>query len=228
MKRLVLFDLDETLLDGDSDYEWGQFLIEAGVLDRATHEARNAAFYASYRAGTLDMEEYLDFQLAPLARYPRAQLDAWHAEFLATKILPIVRPGTRSLIDRHHGAVQAIVTATNAFVTGPIAAALGVPNLLATGVEEVDGVFTGRAHGTRCFQQGKVTRLHEWLASRGERLADFGESWFYSDSMNDLPLLSVVTHPVAVHPDDRLRAHAATAGWRVLTLDAAGEADGPR
>jgi HAD superfamily hydrolase (TIGR01490 family) len=224
MKRLVLFDLDETLLDGDSDYEWGQFLIDAGVLDRATHESRNAGFYAQYRAGTLDLEEYLEFQLAPLARYPRAQLDAWHAEFLATRILPIVRPGTRELLEHHHGAVQAIVTATNRFVTGPIAAALGVPHLLATDVEVIDGRYTGRPCGTRCFQHGKVTRLHEWLASRGEHLHDFEETWFYTDSMNDLPLLSIVTYPVTVHPDDRLRAHAVKAGWPILTLDVAGEA----
>jgi HAD superfamily hydrolase (TIGR01490 family) len=222
MQRLVLFDLDETLLAGDSDYEWGQFLIEAGVLERATHEARNAEFYARYRAGTLDLEEYLEFQLAPLARYPRAQLDAWHAQFLATRILPIVRPGARALIERHRGAVQAIVTATNRFVTAPIASALGVPNLIATDLEEIDGRYTGRACGTRCFQHGKVTRLHEWLGSRGESFSDYGESWFYSDSMNDLPLLSAVSHPVAVHPDDRLRAHAASAGWPILTLDAPG------
>ncbi|MEO8078852.1 MAG: HAD family hydrolase [Acidobacteriota bacterium] len=224
MKRLVLFDLDETLLAGDSDYEWGQFLIDAGVLDRATHEARNAQFLARYRAGTLDLEEYLEFQLGPLARYPRPQLEAWHAEFLATRILPIVRAGTRPLIERHHGAVQAIVTATNRFVTEPIAAALGVPNLIATEVEEIDGRYTGRASGTRCFQEGKVTKLHEWLASRGERFGDYAQTWFYSDSMNDLPLLSAVTHPVTVHPDDRLRAHAARAGWPILTLDTPDEA----
>lgn len=219
MKQLVLFDLDETLLAGDSDFEWGQFLIDAGVLDRAVYEARNAEFYAQYRAGTLDVVEYLEFQVRPLSRYSRAQLDAWHAAFLASRILPMVRPGARPLIARHRGATQAIVTATNAFVTRPIAAALGVPHLLATDLEEIDGRFTGRGRGTPCFQQGKVTRLHEWLASRGERLADYDESWFFSDSMNDVPLLSIVTNPVTVHPDARLRAHAIQAGWPMLTLD---------
>jgi len=221
MKRLVLFDLDDTLLAGDSDFEWGQFLIDAGVLDRAVYEARNADFYEQHRAGTLDLVEYLEFQVRPLSRYARAQLDAWHAAFLASRILPMVRPGTRPLIARHRGATQAIVTATNGFVTGPIAAALGVPHLLATDLEEIDGRFTGRPRGTPCFQQGKVTRLHEWLASRGERLADYDESWFFSDSMNDMPLLSIVTNPVAVHPDARLRSHAIQAGWPLLTLDTA-------
>ena len=219
MTQLVLFDLDETLLAGDSDFEWGQFLIDAGVFDRAVYEARNAEFYAQYRAGTLDVAEHLLFQVGPLSRYSRAELDAWHAEFLASRILPMVRPGARPLIARHRGATQAIVTATNAFVTGPIAAALGVPHLLATELEEIDGRFTGRPLGTPCFQQGKVTRLHEWLSSRGERLADYDESWFFSDSMNDLPLLSLVTHPVAVYPDPRLKTHAEQAGWPVLTLD---------
>jgi len=219
MKQLVLFDLDETLLAGDSDFEWGQFLMDAGVLDRATYEARNAEFFAQYHAGTLDVVEYLEFQVRPLSRYSRAQLDAWHAAFLASRVLPMVRPGARPLIARHRRATQAIVTATNDFITGPIAAALGVPHLIATELEEIDGRFTGRVRGTPCFQRGKVTRLHEWLAARGERLMDYGESWFYSDSMNDLPLLSIVTNPVAVHPDPRLRAHAIQTGWPILSLD---------
>jgi HAD superfamily hydrolase (TIGR01490 family) len=216
---LALFDLDETLLAGDSDYEWGQFLVEAGVLDRATYEARNKEFYDRYRAGTLDLEAFLDFQLRPLSWFSRVELDAWHAQFMASKILPIIRPGARALLDRHRDAVQVIITATNRFVTGPIAAALGVPNLLATNLEEIDGRFTGRASGTPCFREGKVTRLYEWLASRRERLADYDESWLYSDSANDLPLLSLVTHPVAVHPDERLRAHATERGWPIMSLD---------
>ena len=218
-RSLALFDLDETLLAGDSDYEWGLFLLDTGVLDRATYEARNKEFYDKYRTGTLNLEEFLDFQLTPLSWFSRAELDAWHAQFMASKILPIIRPGARALLDRHRDAVQVIITATNRFVTGPIAAALGVPNLLATNLEEIDGRFTGRASGTPCFREGKVTRLEEWLASRGERLADYDESWFYSDSANDLPLLSLVTNPVAVHPDERLRAHAADRGWPVMSLD---------
>lgn len=216
MASLALFDLDETLLSGDSDYEWGQFLVERSVLDRATYEARNREFYDRYRAGTLDLTEFLDFQLKPLSWFSRDQLDAWHAAFMTAKVLPMIRPGARDLLDRHRDSEQAIITATNAFVTGPIAAFLGVPNLIATELETSGGRFTGHASGTPCFREGKVTKLEQWLASRGQRLADFDGSWFYSDSANDLPLLSLVTHPVAVHPDDRLRAHALAAGWPIL------------
>ena len=218
MTSLALFDLDETLLAGDSDYEWGQFLVERGVLDRATYEARNRDFYDRYRAGTLDLAEFLDFQLKPLSWFSRAELDAWHAEFMTAKILPMIRPGARALLERHRDSLRVIITATNAFVTGPIAAFLGVPDLVATDLETQNGRFTGRALGTPCFREGKVARLEQWLAARGQRLADFEDSWFYSDSANDIPLLSLVTHPVAVHPDDRLRAHALAAGWPILMI----------
>lgn len=218
MTSLALFDLDETLLAGDSDYEWGQFLVERGVLDRATYESRNKEFYDRYKAGTLDLAEFLDFQLKPLSWFSRAQLDAWHAAFMTAKVLPMIRPGARALLDRHRGGDRVIITATNAFVTGPIAAALGVPHLIATELETVDGHFTGHARGTPCFREGKVAKLEQWLAARGQRLEDVGETWFYSDSANDLPLLSLVAHPVAVHPDDHLRAHALAAGWPILTL----------
>jgi HAD superfamily hydrolase (TIGR01490 family) len=218
MASLALFDLDETLLAGDSDYEWGQFLVDRGVLDRATYESRNREFYDRYRAGTLDVSEFLDFQLKPLSWFSQNQLHAWHAEFMVAKILPIVRPGARALLNRHRDSLPVIITATNAFVTAPIAAFLGVPHLIATELETRDGRFTGHAFGTPCFREGKVIKLEQWLASRGEQLDRFSESWFYSDSTNDLPLLSRVTHPVAVHPDDRLRAHAEAAGWPILTL----------
>ena len=220
-RTLALFDLDETLIAGDSDDLWGLFLVELGIVDGPSYLARSRAFAGQYKAGTLDVQEYLDFQLRPLSQYPMAQLDAWHAQFMATKILPIVRPGARALIERHRGAVQVMITATNGFVTGPIAAALGIPNLIATTLEREDGRFTGRAVGTVCFQEGKVVRLTAWLASRGERLSDYAESWFYSDSANDIPLMSLVTRPVAVHPDDRLRAHAVERSWPIITLDRA-------
>lgn len=217
--RLVLFDLDDTLLAGDSDFEWAQFLIEQNVLDREVYAARNQAFYEQYKAGTLDIREFLDFQLKPLSRHPRPVLEAWHREFMACKIRPIVRRGARALIERHGGDLRVVITATNRFVTAPIAREFGIDNLIATEPEERNGEFTGGVTGIPCFREGKVRRLESWLAEQGRTLASFGESWFYSDSHNDLPLLERVTHPVAVGPDDRLRAHAVQRGWTIMSLD---------
>ncbi len=216
--RLALFDLDNTLLAGDSDFEWAQFLIEKGVLDREVYEARNQAFYDQYKAGTLDILEFLDFQLRPLSRHPRAQLDAWHREFMARRIVPMVAAGAPELLRRHAGHVCVIVTATNSFVTAPIAAHLGVPHLIATEPEVVAGEFSGRPYGTPSFREGKVARLEQWLTERGRTWADVEESWFYSDSLNDLPLLRRVRHPVAVDPDSTLKAHAELQGWPVISL----------
>lgn len=217
--RLVLFDLDNTLLAGDSDFEWAQFLIEQGVLDREVYEARNQAFYDQYKAGTLDIHEFLDFQLKPLSRHPRSVLDAWHREFMRQKIMPIIRASARALVARHRDDVRVVITATNSFVTGPIALEFGIENLVATEPEEQGGQFTGGVVGTPCFREGKVERLESWLAAQGRALDSFRESWFYSDSLNDLPLLSRVTHPVAVDPDAVLRAHAAARGWSIITLN---------
>jgi HAD superfamily hydrolase (TIGR01490 family) len=218
--ELVLFDLDNTLLAGDSDYEWAQFLIEQGVLDRAIYESRNDEFFAQYQAGTLDILEFLAFQLAPLARYPRAQLDQWHAAFMDAKIRPMIGAAARDLVARHlgAGALCAVVTATNSFVTAPIARELGVPHLIATEPETRGGAFTGRPAGIPCFREGKVARLEQWLAGIGRPLASFAESSFYSDSHNDLPLLERVTRPVAVDPDDALRRVAGSRGWPVISL----------
>ena len=216
--RLALFDLDNTLLSGDSDFEWAQFLIEQGVLDREVYEARNLAFYEQYKAGALDIREFLDFQLKPLSRHPRAVLDAWHREFMSRKILPMMRPAAKALVARHAGDLRVLISATNSFVTAPIAAAFGIPELIATEPEERDGEFTGGVSGTPCFREGKVERLEAWLAATGRTLASFSESWFYSDSLNDLPLLSRITHPVAVDPDATLRAHAERLGWPIITL----------
>jgi HAD superfamily hydrolase (TIGR01490 family) len=215
--KLALFDLDNTLLDGDSDYAWAQFLIEEGVLHAGEYNAKNDYFYGRYKDGTLDIHEFLDFQLAPLARHPRAQLDAWHDAFMERKVRAMILPKAAGLIARHADALTAIVTATNRFITRPIADELGVENLIATDIEEVDGAFTGKPRGTPTFREGKIAAVDEWLASRGHKLADF-ESWFYSDSLNDLPLLERVTHPVAVDPDATLRAHAAQRGWPVISL----------
>ena len=216
--NLALFDLDNTLLAGDSDFEWAQFLIEQGVLDREVYEARNNEFFDQYKAGTLDIYEFLDFQLKPLSRHPRTQLDAWHREFMQVKILPMVRDSARALVERHRGDICAVVTATNSFVTAPIAREFGVGHLIATEPESRDGRFTGRVAGTPCFREGKLVRLEQWLAQLGRRLAEFEESVFYSDSHNDLPLLERVTRPVAVDPDEALAAVAARRGWAVMSL----------
>ena len=216
-RKLALFDLDNTLLDGDSDHAWAQFLIEEGVLHAGDYHARNEWFYERYKDGTLDIHEFLDFQLAPIARRPRAQLEEWHRRFMQRKIRPIILPRAPELIARHADALTAIVTATNRFITAPIAAELGVAHILATDIEEADGVFTGKPRGTPTFREGKIRRVNEWLAERGTRLSDY-ESWFYSDSLNDLPLLELVDHPVAVDPDPTLRARAGERGWEVISL----------
>jgi HAD superfamily hydrolase (TIGR01490 family) len=218
--ELALFDLDNTLLSGDSDYEWAQFLIEEGVLERERYEAANQRFFDQYKAGKLDIVEFLDFQLAPLAQYPRGQLDRWHNKFMARKITPIIREKGRALLRQHQtkGILCAIITSTNAFVTGPIARKLGVQHLLATEIEEADGRFTGRPRGTPCFREGKIERLNAWLAAQGLDLGSFSASWFYSDSLNDLPLMERVTRPVAVDPDDTLRSTAEARGWDVISL----------
>jgi HAD superfamily hydrolase (TIGR01490 family) len=216
--RLALFDLDNTLLAGDSDFEWAQFLIEKGVLDREVYEARNQAFYDQYKAGTLNIHEFLDFQLKPLARHPRTLLDAWHDEYMRDKIIPMIAKGTPVLLAKHAGDVQVIITATNSFVTAPIARYLGIGHLIATEPEQVKGEFTGGVAGIPSFKDGKVLRLEQWLAEQGTSWAEVAESWFYSDSLNDLPLLSRVHHPVAVDPDATLQAHAQAAGWPVISL----------
>ena len=217
---LVLFDLDNTLLAGDSDFEWAQFLISKGVLDKEVHEARNQVFYDQYKAGTLDIFEFLDFQLKPLARHSRAQLDAWHREFMDTRIRPIMTPQARALVKAKldAGAIVAVVTATNSFVTGPIVRAFGIPHLIATVPAQENGAFTGKPRGTPAFKSGKIERVEGWLESLGLWWDSFENSSFYSDSHNDLPLMNMVGNPVAVDPDDTLRAHATAQGWPVISL----------
>ena len=215
---LALFDLDNTLLSGDSDFEWAQFLIEQGVLDREVYEARNQTFYEQYQNGTLDIHEFLDFQLRPLSRHPRRVLDDWHRQFMQKKVLPMMRPSARALVRRHRADVCAIVTATNSFVTAPIARAFGIDNLIATEPAHAGGEFTGEVAGTPCFREGKVKRVEDWLAARGQSLESVAQSWFYSDSLNDLALLKRVTNPIAVDPDATLRAHAQQHGWPIISL----------
>lgn len=218
--KLALFDLDNTLLAGDSDFQWAQFLIEQNVLDREVYEARNIEFYEQYKAGTLDIHEFLDFQLKPLSRHPREQLHAWRSSFIQQKIMPLIAPGARELIARHQAEQDLciIITATNSFVTAPIAQALGIRHLIATEPEQKNGQFTGRVSGIPCFQAGKITRLEQWLDEQNLTWLSFLQSWFYSDSLNDLPLLRKVTHPVAVDPDATLHEHAQKNGWPIISL----------
>jgi HAD superfamily hydrolase (TIGR01490 family) len=225
--NLALFDLDSTLLAGDSDYSWARFLISRGVLDRGRYEAANNRFFEDYKAGTLDIYAFLDFQLAPLAVHPRTQLDAWHAEFMRERILPMITDKARQLVRGHldAGDLCAIVTATNSFVTAPIAREFGVEHLIATEAEVCNGSFTGKVSGIPCFQEGKVKRVEGWLASlpapNGSRLglaSGIARSWFYSDSRNDPALLERVTDPVGVDPDATLRQIAQARGWPVISL----------
>jgi len=218
--RLALFDLDNTLLAGDSDYEWGQFLVDRGVLERGAYEAQNRAYYDQYVAGTLDIHEFLGFALRPLAAHPPADLARWHGEFMAERIRPMIGAKARALVQEHQrsGDLCAIITATNSFVTGPIAREFGIQHLIATEPESKDGRFTGKVAGTPCFREGKIKRLEEWLGGRGKRLADFAESTLYSDSHNDLPLLERVTRPVAVDPDEKLAIQAKERNWAIISL----------
>ena len=218
--NLALFDLDNTLLDGDSDFEWSQFLIDEGVLDRELFEAKNLAFYEQYKAGTLDINEFLDFQLKPLSRHARRVLNGWREKFMQHKARSMMTAPARELVARHQAAgdVCVIITATNSFVTAPIAQAFGVEHLIATEPEQKDGEFTGRVAGVPCFREGKITRLESWMAQHGWSWSSFSDSWFYSDSLNDLPLLGKVKSPVAVDPDATLRSHAEQHGWPVISL----------
>jgi HAD superfamily hydrolase (TIGR01490 family) len=220
--RLALFDLDNTLLACDSDYEWGQFLVDRGVLERETYEAQNRAYYDQYAAGTLDIHEFLGFALRPLAEHTPADLARWHGEFMQARIVPAITPQARELVRGHlgEGDLCAIITATNSFVTAPIAREFGVQHLIATEPELRDGRYTGRVAGIPCFREGKLRRLDEWLGRLGHRFGDFADSTCYSDSHNDLPLLERVKHPVAVDPDPRLAGEARKRGWPVISLRA--------
>ncbi len=215
--RLALFDLDNTLLAGDSDHSWGDFICQRGLVDAAEYQARNDAFYADYCADKLDVVAYQNFSQAILGRTDMAQLDEWHREFMAEVIEPMILAQGEALLEQHRAAgdTLVIITATNRFVTAPIAAGLGVETLLATECGMQDGRYTGQIAGIPCYQQGKVVRLNQWLQETGYSLDG---SYFYSDSRNDLPLLEVASHPVAVDPDEVLRATALARGWPVISL----------
>jgi HAD superfamily hydrolase (TIGR01490 family) len=221
MNTLALFDLDHTLLPIDSDYEWGQFLVRHGVVDAVEYGRRNDAFFAQYQAGTLDPVEYLEFALGTLAGFAPATLQRLQTDYMAEVIEPAIKPAARRLLQRHAdaGDLVAIITATNAFVTAPIARALGVGHLIAARPElDAQGHLTGRLAGTPTQGQGKVTHMHAWLDGLGHPFDGFERSYFYSDSHNDIPLLSVVSHPVATNPSAKLAQHATALGWPLLHL----------
>lgn len=216
-KKLAIFDLDNTLISGDSDYIWGQFLAANGLVDASWYEAKNNNFYQDYRSGKLDIKEFLQFALKPLSEYSHNKLLKLREKFINERILPLILPKAERLVEQHRDMRHEllIITATNRFVTEPIAQLFRIDNLLATEPEFINGRFTGKVDGIPCFQEGKIKRLQEWL--QGEKFADT-EMWFYSDSHNDLPLLYRVDHPVAVDPDDRLADIARQRDWLQISL----------
>ncbi len=219
-QNIALFDLDNTLLAGDSDYNWSLFLIEECLLDAKTHHARNEQFYQDYKNGNLDIYKFLEFQLKPLSEHPVAFLDELHLKFMDKVIRPMMTQKAQDLVNQHQtaGDLCLIITATNSFVTKPIATAYGIEHLIGTDPEMVNGQYTGGVSGVPSFQAGKVTRINQWLAERQQQLSDFKASYFYSDSHNDLPLMKLVTNPVAVDADEILAEYAKTQDWPHISL----------
>ena len=218
--NLALFDLDNTILAGDSDYNWSRFLIQEGYLDGAIHAEKNEKFYADYKAGTLDIYAFVEFQFKPLARNPRTVLNQLLKKYVEEVIKPMITEKARALVKRHQdeGDLIIVITATNSFITKPIAELFGIENLIGTDPEEKEGEFTGKVSGLPSFKEGKVTRLESWLKGKNLSLASFENSYFYSDSHNDLPLMQKVTHPVAVDSDDVLSEYAKSNGWPQISL----------
>jgi HAD superfamily hydrolase (TIGR01490 family) len=214
---LAIFDLDNTLIAGDSDHLWGEFLVEKALVDADYFKARNDAFYQDYVNGTLDMTAYLDFSLAPLAEHGKDKLNILHEEFMAGYIQPIMLNKARMLLNQHRAKDDTllIITATNRFVTAPIAKALGVDHLLAIELEEKDGRYTGEVSGVPSYREGKITRLNAWLKNQD---CSMEGAYFYSDSHNDLPLLETVAQPIAVDPDEKLADIAKRRGWKIISL----------
>ena len=219
-QHLALFDLDNTLLAGDSDYNWSLFLISQGLLDAKTHHERNEQFYADYKAGQLDIVEFLKFQLKPLSEHKKVFLDELHKKYMQKIIRPMMTVKAQNLVNKHKAAgdLCVVITATNSFVTKPIATAYGIEHLIGSEPEMVNGQYTGGVTGVPTYKEGKVTRINQFLAERGKKLEDFEVSYFYSDSHNDLPLMKLVTNPVAIDADEILTAHAKQAKWPQMSL----------
>jgi HAD superfamily hydrolase (TIGR01490 family) len=219
--NLTLFDLDGTLLPRDSDHAFGEFVIALGWADRETFRRRNDAFYEDYLAGRLDLDAYVDFATAPWRDRPADELARASERFLDEIVRPMLHPAALDLVQRHQrdGDLIAIVTATNEFVTRPIAGLLGVDQLIATDLaRDAAGRVTGTVQGVPAFREGKIARVQQWLAARGQGFDDFGRSTFYSDSTNDLPLLERVSHPVATNPGPALERIALERGWPILKI----------
>ncbi len=214
---LVIFDLDNTLIGGDSDYLWGEFLVQNKYVDATEFAAQNAQFYEDYKAGTLDIMAYQRFALKPLSEQKMETLNKWHAQFMQTFVEQIVLPKAQALVDEHKakGDRVIIITATNTFITRRIGLRYGIAELLGTNGEIVDNRYTGEIKGVPTFQEGKVTRLKEWLKRENESLEG---SFFYSDSFNDLPLLEIVENPIIVDGDDKLLEIARTRQWPIMSL----------
>jgi HAD superfamily hydrolase (TIGR01490 family) len=219
-QNLALFDLDNTLLAGDSDYNWSLFLISEGLLDAKTHHDRNEQFYQDYKNGCLNIVEFLKFQLQPLSQHPKKFLDKLHLKYMQKVIRPMMTDKAQNLVDEHkkNGDLCIVITATNSFVTKPITTAYGIEHLIGSDPEMVDGEYTGGVTGVPTYKEGKVIRLNQWLEARGKKLSDFKKSYFYSDSLNDLSLLEIVTNPVAVDADATLKRIAEEKGWPQMTL----------
>jgi HAD superfamily hydrolase (TIGR01490 family) len=214
---LAIFDLDNTLLAGDSDYLWGQFLGENGYVDAEAHQKENDRYYKDYLEGNLDINAFLEFQFLPLAENDMQTILGWRTRFLDEKILPVMLPKATQLVEDHRnmGHKLLIITATNSFITSPIVDLFNIDALIAAEPEMINGEFTGKLSGTPSFAEGKVTRYEQWLQENNFEAAT---SWFYSDSHNDIPLLNKVTHPIAVDPDDALIAEAEKRDWPIISL----------
>lgn len=221
MMKLALFDLDHTLLPIDSDFEWGQFLCRVGAVDAAEFKRRNEEFFAQYQAGTLDPVEYLEFSLGTLATFEPGQLAELQQQYMTEVVMPNILPSARALLQKHldAGDLVAIVTATNHFVVAPIAKAFGVEHLIAAMPErDAAGRITGKLVGTPTQGEGKIVHTKAWLEKMGHTLDSFESVHFYSDSHNDLPLLSIVSHPIATNPNAKLSEHASAQGWPLIHL----------
>ena len=218
--NLAIFDLDNTLLNGDSDYNWSLFLIKKGILDQSIYEQQNEEFFKDYQTGSLDIDAYAEFQFKPLRENERFFLNDLRDEYVATIIRPMITEKAKDLVNEHRsqGDQLLIITATNSFITKQIAALFGIEELIGTDLEEINNQFTGKIKGVASFQEGKVTRLNQWLDDKHLTLAQFDKTFFYSDSKNDLPLLRIVSHPVAVNPDATLNTEAKKNNWPIMSL----------